>query len=170
MPNPIDVHVGVRIRIRRTMMGFSQMSLAEHMGLTFQQVQKYERGTNRVSSSRLFDLARILEVPLSFFFDEMGADVAKQSPGILAGKAPKVAVPELDPAAKRETLELVRAYYEIGDEHVRRRIYELARSLAAMEEAAAAAKGRAVEKADEAAETVVPPPVAQSRAEQRATI
>src|SRR4029434_409913 len=69
--NPIDVHVGSRIRLRRTLLGMSQERVAEGIGLTFQQVQKYEKGANRVSSSRLYDLAGILDVPLAYFFDEM---------------------------------------------------------------------------------------------------
>ena len=75
-PNPIDVHVGSRIRLRRTLLGMSQERLAEAIGLTFQQVQKYEKGANRVSSSRLYDLAGILDVPLAYFFDEMSAGVS----------------------------------------------------------------------------------------------
>ena len=75
-PNPIDVHVGARIRLRRTLLGISQTTLADAMGLTFQQVQKYESGANRVSSSRLYDAARILDVPLPYFFDEMAAGVS----------------------------------------------------------------------------------------------
>src|SRR5215212_4959897 len=70
-PSPIDVHVGGRVRLRRTLMGMSQERLGEALGLTFQQVQKYERGVNRIGASRLFDLARVLDVPISFFFDDM---------------------------------------------------------------------------------------------------
>eukprot|EP01035_Chromulina_nebulosa_P063261 gene63261-86543_t len=70
-PSPIDVHVGSRIRLRRTLMGLSQERLGEALGLTFQQVQKYERGVNRVGASRLFDLSRVLDVPISFFFDDL---------------------------------------------------------------------------------------------------
>ena len=70
-PSPIDVHVGTRIRLRRTLLGMSQERLGEALGLTFQQVQKYERGVNRVGASRLFDLSRVLDVPISFFFDDM---------------------------------------------------------------------------------------------------
>src|ERR1700728_3825063 len=70
-PSPIDVHVGARIRLRRTLLGMSQERLGEALGLTFQQVQKYERGVNRVGASRLFDLSRVLDVPISFFFDDM---------------------------------------------------------------------------------------------------
>ena len=70
-PNPIDVHVGKRLRLRRTLLGMSQERLGERLGLTFQQVQKYERGANRIGSSRLFELGQILDVPVSFFFDDM---------------------------------------------------------------------------------------------------
>src|SRR6184192_1119568 len=75
-PNPIDVHVGSRIRLRRTLLGMSQERLGEALGLTFQQVQKYERGVNRVGASRLFDLSRVLDVPISFFFDDMPDSLA----------------------------------------------------------------------------------------------
>ena len=84
-PNPIDVHVGQRVRQRRTLLGMSQEKLAEAIGLTFQQVQKYERGANRVGSSRLFDLARVLDVPIAYFFEDMEANVAAKSPSRLMG-------------------------------------------------------------------------------------
>ena len=132
-PNPIDVHVGRRIRQRRTLLGMSQEKLAEAIGLTFQQVQKYERGGNRVSSSRLFDLTHILDVPISYFFDEMGAGVADKSPsrlmGVPASKMQK-ATAEPDPLAKRETLELVRAYYKIAEPRVRKRVFALTKAIA----------------------------------------
>jgi len=132
-PNPVDVHVGGRIRLRRTLLGLSQMAVAEKLGLTFQQVQKYERGTNRVSSSRLFDLCRIFNVPIAYFFDEMGAEVSKQSPGALAGKRPKQIDQGTDPAVKRETLELVRAYYGIPDQGIRQRFTNMIRAIASTE-------------------------------------
>jgi len=111
----------------------SQEKLAEAIGLTFQQVQKYERGGNRVSSSRLFDLTRILDVPISYFFDEMGVGVADKSPSRLMGTpASKMqkATAEPDPLAKRETLELVRAYYKITEPRVRKRMFELTKAIA----------------------------------------
>jgi len=131
-PNPIDVHVGARVRLRRTLMGMSQEKLGEAIGLTFQQVQKYERGANRVGASRLFDLSRVLDVPVSFFFDDMPDGVSKQSPRLInAGLADDPGeVPSADPMTKRETLELVRAYYRINDPLVRRRIFDLAKVLA----------------------------------------
>ena len=78
-PSPIDTHVGARIRLRRTLLGMSQERLGEALGLTFQQVQKYERGANRVGASRLFDLSRVLDVPISFFFDDMPEALASRS-------------------------------------------------------------------------------------------
>ncbi len=75
IPNPVDVHVGARLRVRRTLLGMSQTTLSEAMGLTYQQVQKYERGANRISASRLFALTRVLDVPIQFFFDYMPAEV-----------------------------------------------------------------------------------------------
>ena len=130
-PNPIDVHVGNRIRLRRTLLGISQTVLADALGLTFQQVQKYEKGANRVSSSRLFDMARVLDVPLSYFFDEMAAGVQAQTPSrlMVMKKLPEVDQ-EKDPLARRETLELVRAYYRIEDPVVRKRVFELTKSVA----------------------------------------
>jgi transcriptional regulator with XRE-family HTH domain len=129
-PNPIDVHVGARIRQRRTLLGMSQEKLGEAIGLTFQQVQKYERDANRVGSSRLFDLARVLDVPVSYFFEDMSAGTASKSPSRLRGLAePKPEPFEPDPLAKRETLELVRAYYRIADPAVRKRVFELTKAL-----------------------------------------
>ena len=133
-PNPVDVHVGNRVRLRRTLLGLSQEKLAEAIGLTFQQVQKYERGANRIGASRLYDLSRVLDCPISFFFEDMGEDVAAASPRNLSSATPDVSDTEADPMTKRETLELVRAYYRISDPHVRRRIYELAKTLAQAEE------------------------------------
>jgi transcriptional regulator with XRE-family HTH domain len=130
-PNPIDIHVGSRIRLRRTLLGISQERLAEAIGLTFQQVQKYEKGTKRVSSSRLVDLANVLAVSVSYFFEEMGANVQNQTPALLmnAKKLPEMDQ-EKDPMARRETMELVRAYYRIPDPAVRRRLVDLVRAVA----------------------------------------
>jgi transcriptional regulator with XRE-family HTH domain len=135
-PNPIDAHVGARVRLRRTLLGMSQEKLGEAIGLTFQQVQKYERGANRIGASRLFDLSRVLEVPVSFFFDEMPDNAASQSPRMMInGMVEEIALEaENDPMTKRETLELVRAYYKISDPTVRKRLFELAKSLASVTE------------------------------------
>ena len=133
-PNPVDVHVGSRVRLRRTLLGMSQEKLGEAIGLTFQQVQKYERGANRIGASRLWDLSRVLDCPMSFFFEEMDDQTAQSSPRNLSGDSRDLEPRDNDPMTKRETLELVRAYYRITDYHVRRRIYELAKSLASTEE------------------------------------
>jgi transcriptional regulator with XRE-family HTH domain len=128
-PHPIDVHVGSRVRLRRTLLGMSQEKLGDAIGLTFQQVQKYERGANRIGASRLYDLSRVLDVPVSFFFDD--APVGEAEPVSAAGGVEEEPAPmELDPMAKRETLELVRAYYRVTDSSVRKRLFELTKSLA----------------------------------------
>ena len=128
-PNPVDVHVGSRVRLRRTLLGMSQERLAEALGLTFQQVQKYERGANRIGASRLHQLSRILEVPVSFFFEEM--TVAPARAASQTGLAEEQAGFAHDPMGRRETLELVRAYYRIPDEKVRKRIFEMVKAVAA---------------------------------------
>lgn len=134
-PNPVDVHVGNRVRLRRTLLGFSQEKLGEAIGLTFQQVQKYERGANRIGASRLWDLSRVLDVPVSFFFEDMDDDVAAMSPRNISEDAVEPEVGGADPMTKRETLELVRSYYRINDPTVRKRVYELAKALAAASDA-----------------------------------
>jgi transcriptional regulator with XRE-family HTH domain len=125
--NPIDAHVGARVRLRRTLLGMSQEKLGEAIGLTFQQVQKYERGANRIGASRLFDLSRVLDVPVSFFYDDMaeGTSVAAAR-GLAEAQTPF----EGQELGKREILELARAFDKIKDEKVRRRILELTKSLA----------------------------------------
>ena len=132
--NSIDAHVGSRVRMRRTLLGLSQEKLGEALGLTFQQVQKYERGANRIGASRLYQISRVLDVPVSFFYDEMPAEITEAPAGTMP---PGLAEPseqfEHDPLAKRETLELVRAYYKIGDARVRRRIFDLVKAVARSE-------------------------------------
>ncbi len=130
-PNPIDMYVGSRVRLRRTLLGMSQEKLGEAIGLTFQQVQKYERGANRIGSSRLFDLARVLDVTVSYFFEDMSPDTAARTPSRIKGLGEaRVGLIAPDPMVKRETLELVRAYYRIGDPAIRKRLFELTKSLA----------------------------------------
>ena len=125
--HPVDVHVGSRMRQRRTLLGMSQTALGKTVGLTFQQVQKYERGSNRISSSRLFEFAKALDVQVSFFFEEMDAETAfgKRKSG-----RPRTRRGSPDLIAKRETLELVRAYYKIGNEGVRKQIRYMVQALA----------------------------------------
>lgn len=128
-PNAIDVHVGNRLRLRRSLLGMTQEVLAKELGLTFQQVQKYERGANRISASRLYDLCRVLGVPVSYFFDDMTPEVEKASPVNMrfGGRAPVTDVD--DPAFKRETLELVRNYYRIRDDSARQGLLDLVKQL-----------------------------------------
>jgi transcriptional regulator with XRE-family HTH domain len=131
-PNPIDIHVGSRVRLRRTLLGMSQEKLGEAIGLTFQQVQKYERGANRIGASRLYDLSRVLDVPVSFFFDDITATTASAAEARLGGMLEEAPSPgyEADPMMRRETLELVRAYYRINDQQVRRRLFDLTKAIA----------------------------------------
>lgn len=130
-PHLVDVHVGSRVRLRRTMLGMSQEKLGDAVGLTFQQIQKYERGANRIGASRLYQFSHIMDVPVSFFFEDMPT-AAKGVSGIPDTGTSDLAQADLqnDPMQRQETLELVRAYYRIGDEKVRRRLYDLLRSLA----------------------------------------
>lgn len=118
------------------MLGLSQEKLGEAVGLTFQQIQKYERGANRIGSSRLYALSCILDVPVSFFFEDMPAEISGKGgrpvPGVVSRTQHGFSA---DPLAKRETLELVRAYYKIKEPTVRKRLFELAKSLANASEA-----------------------------------
>ncbi|WP_448190152.1 helix-turn-helix domain-containing protein [Azospirillum sp. sgz301742] len=132
-PNAVDIHVGSRIRLRRTLMGMSQTALADSVGLTFQQIQKYEKGGNRVSASRLWQFCQVLDVPVSFFFDDMPAELLadRGHPGAMgpSGEGESTGV-----MTRRETLELVRAYYRIQNEPVRRRIYDLFKAMGAADD------------------------------------
>jgi transcriptional regulator with XRE-family HTH domain len=135
VPNPIDIHVGSRVRLRRTLLGLSQEKLGEAVGLTFQQIQKYERGANRIGASRLFEFSRILDVPVSFFFDDMASPAPADANGLAMGLGDQPqSMLDPDPLTRRETLELVRAYYRINDPQVRKRLFELTKSLGNAEE------------------------------------
>jgi transcriptional regulator with XRE-family HTH domain len=127
---PADAHVGGQMRLRRIMLGMTQEQVAERLGISFQQVQKYERGINRIGASRLYQIARLLDVPLSFFFE----DLIPEQTSVLSGKRSDTASPERgddDLIRRRETLELVRAYYRITDADARRRLLDLIKSIAA---------------------------------------
>ena len=130
--NAVDVHVGKRVRLRRTLLGMSQEQLGASLNITFQQVQKYERGSNRISASRLWDISQILDVEISYFFDDMTDDTMRSSPRCVS----RGAIIDFDdynvrdPMARRETLELVRTYYSIERPKVRKRIAEMVKSLA----------------------------------------
>jgi transcriptional regulator with XRE-family HTH domain len=127
-PDPVDVHVGARLRQRRTLLGMSQEKLAQAFGVSFQQVQKYERGANRISASRLHLLTRVLDVPITYFFEGLPATVQERN----APPPEDSGTP--DRMTSRETLELVRAYYRISDAGVRKRLVDLARALGRGEE------------------------------------
>lgn len=131
-PNPIDIHVGSRVRLRRNMLGLSQEKLGEAIGLTFQQVQKYERGANRIGASRLLELSRVLGVPVAFFYDETDP---VHAPAIPSGfeESPQEGF-DSDPMRKREALELIEAYYDIDDAATRRRLLDLVKALASANE------------------------------------
>jgi transcriptional regulator with XRE-family HTH domain len=133
--HPVDRHVGLRMRQRRTLLGMSQSALATAVGITFQQVQKYERGANRVSASRLVEFAEVLDVKPEHFFDELPPE-ALASKGDAERKRARSGrartEPDLDPMAKRETLELVRAYYKIDEARLRTRILEMVKTLSTL--------------------------------------
>ncbi len=129
-PHPVDVHVGARVRMRRTLLGMTQTDLGDALDLTFQQVQKYERGTNRISASRLCELSRVVDVPIDYFFEDMPPEVAAIPSATKGrGKAQKLTGYEPDPMANRETLGLVRAFYKIEDAEIRRQVYEMIKAL-----------------------------------------
>jgi len=123
--NPVDVHVGSRVRLRRMLLGMSQEKLGEHLGLTFQQIQKYEKGINRIGASRLFDLSKVLAVPVQFFYEEL--PVSGDGARGFAEQSESYAVEFL---SSREGLELNKAFARITDPRVRRSIVELVRSFA----------------------------------------
>lgn len=138
--HPVDVHCGMRVRQRRTLLGMSQEKLGEAVGLTFQQIQKYERGANRMGGSRLYEFSKVLDVPVSYFFDEMPVNVLVGRGGRSRGRKGLIeeGTPfedEKDPLAKRETLELVRAYYKIDEEKVRKRVFEMVKAVGAASKA-----------------------------------
>jgi len=128
-PNPIDVHVGGRVRFRRMLLGMSQEKLGEQLGLTFQQVQKYEKGINRIGASRLFDLAQVLGVPVQFFYEEAPSGEAPALvPDGFAEKPAENSIVEF--LRSRDGLELNKAFMRISDAKARRAIVDLVRSLA----------------------------------------
>ena len=138
-PDPVDIHVGTRLRMRRNLIGLSQEQLGKALGLTFQQIQKYERGVNRMGSSRLYHIARSLSVPISYFFEGLPSLLADAASGTgfaengqeALGNAPTTEQKnDPDILNRRETMELIRAYYKINDAKQRRKIYELIRSMA----------------------------------------
>ncbi len=124
-PNPVDRHVGSRVRMRRMLIGMSQEKLGEALGITFQQIQKYEKGTNRIGASRLHQLAQVLGVPVDFFYE--GAPLAQSAPGFAEEPASTYVADFLTTA---EGLELMKAFVRVKDARIRRRLVELVRTLA----------------------------------------
>ncbi|WP_165186552.1 helix-turn-helix domain-containing protein [Caulobacter soli] len=125
-PNPVDLHVGGRVRMRRKILGVSQDQLAASLGLTFQQVQKYERGSNRVSASKLYQIAKTLQVPISFFFDGLADPTDSEAPDSAASKAEQGIQTFL---ATSEGLELAQLFPRIGRGRVRRQVLDLVRTM-----------------------------------------
>jgi transcriptional regulator with XRE-family HTH domain len=135
LPNPVDLHVGARIRLRRRMQGVSQEKLADALGLTFQQVQKYERGANRVSASKLYEIAAALRAPVAYFFDGLADPTGDELDGVRVAAASEESTVHsflMTP----EGLELAKLFPNIAPGLVRRRLLELVRSLADEEDAA----------------------------------
>ena len=129
--HPIDAHVGKRLRLRRTLMGWSQEKLGEAIGLTFQQIQKYEKGANRISCSRIYDFARLLEVPTSYFFDDLPAEngsfgTTNASP---AAESIDAALSSSGERPRRDTLELVRAFEHLANKELRHSVLKLVQSM-----------------------------------------
>ena len=124
MKNPVDLHIGQRVRHRRWLLGMTQQQLAQSVGIRFQQIQKYESGANRVSASRLWDLAQALDIPVSFFFE-----------GLINGKAAMNGDGNVEAGVlqNKETMDLIRAYYGL-DEGPRRRLLDLAKALSGSEQ------------------------------------
>lgn len=127
-PNPIDVHVGSRVRLQRMLRGISQEKLGEKLGLTFQQIQKYEKGVNRIGASRLFDLANVLGVPVQFFYEEAPLNESRTIPQSGMADRPADAY-VFEFLNTREGLELNRAFARITDPKVRRAVLDLIRSM-----------------------------------------
>jgi transcriptional regulator with XRE-family HTH domain len=130
-PNPIDKHVGSRVRMRRMMISMSQEKLGEKLGITFQQIQKYEKGTNRVGASRLQQIANVLGVPVGFFFE--GAPSVDGSTGGFSESPSPAYVSDF--LATSDGLALTKAFMKVGDSKVRRRIVDLVEAIASEEEA-----------------------------------
>jgi len=126
-PNPIDIHVGSRVRLKRNMMGLSQEKLGEKLGVTFQQVQKYEKGANRIGASRLQQISSILKAPVSFFFEGVPGQDKIAGAGFAEGGSSDYTI---DFLSSTEGIQLNTAFARISDEKVRKKIIELVKSLA----------------------------------------
>lgn len=126
VPHPVDIHVGRRLRSRRTILGMSQEDIGDSVGITFQQVQKYERGLNRIGSSRLYEFATLLGVGVSYFFEEL-ADGDKKENALSDGEF----LFEHEKLNNKEVMSLVRSYYAIDDPKIRKKVLSLVKAIAA---------------------------------------
>ncbi len=129
--NPVDQHVGKRLRDRRKLLGLTQQQLAEMLGVTFQQLQKYETGATRIGSSRLFDLCNALDVEANHFFEDIPKEVARLSPASTKGFTAEEMATNVEmksQLARRETIELVRAYFGLSDPAIRKKFLDLIRA------------------------------------------
>ncbi len=126
-PNPVDIHVGSRVRMRRMLVGMSQEALGEQLGLTFQQVQKYEKGSNRIGASRLFQIAQTLNVPIDYFYEGLSANGESPSAGFADTPAADYSLNFLSTA---EGVALTAAFSSIQDADVRKRVLDLVKVLA----------------------------------------
>ena len=132
-PHDVDIHVGGRVRLRRSALGLSQDQLGAAIGLSFQQVQKYERGANRIGASRLYEMSKVLHTPISYFFEDFGDQGLAEAGG--SSYQP-------DPVMKREALELMRAYHQILDPKQRKKVLKLVQGLAEESQRDHKSKGR----------------------------
>lgn len=132
-PNPVDIYVGAKVKSRRLILGLSQEELAKAIGLTFQQVQKYERGTNRISVSRLVDICKVLKVQIDYFFDGNSPAGKPGSRNLALRGFSDTKQEEFDaePLTKRDVLELVRAYSKIKNPQLKKQILEMAKAMSA---------------------------------------
>ena len=131
-PHPVDVYVGSRLRLKRTCLGMSQDAVGKKIGVTFQQIQKYERGINRMGASRLYDFAKALGVQISYFFEGFG-DYSMNDPQVLGASESNTAPFEHEGVSNRETLEVMRAYYRIKNPDIRKRVVDLIKAMGAEE-------------------------------------
>lgn len=143
-PNPVDIHVGKRVRMYRTIKGLSQEKLGEALGLTFQQVQKYEKGLNRIGASRLWDISQVLETPIALFYEGITDETKNLSPRHIQKDSSKndwadkvaqlTAQFDDDPLSRRETLDLIRAYYRIPNRNMAHKIFDLMKTMSGTDE------------------------------------
>ena len=128
-PNPVDIYVGSRLKLRRLILGISQKKMAEKLGITFQQVQKYENGINRISASRLWDISKLLKVQVEYFFDGMNESIQAQSPRSLRKNTIRIRqeIGESfdDPMLRQESIRLIKAYSRINNEKLCRKLLDL---------------------------------------------